>query len=169
MARTKQSTHRKSSGTTTTSQSGRKTISRKTVRKPSSATTPSSDVTMTKVRRRRRPGFCALREIRQYQKTTELLIRKRPFKLLVQEIADAVAFGMKQNRMVGENSTTDHGIRFQTTAIMALQEAAECYLVGLFEDSNLCAIHAGRVTVMPKDIGLARRIRGETAPQFQGN
>ena len=54
-------------------------------------------------------------------------------------------------------------LRFQTPAILALQEAAEAYLVGLFEDSNLCAIHAKRVTVMPRDIQLARRIRGERA------
>ena len=54
------------------------------------------------------------------------------------------------------------GIKFQSDAIMALQESAEAYLVGLFEDTNLAAIHARRVTIMPKDIILARRIRGET-------
>ena len=52
-------------------------------------------------------------------------------------------------------------LRWQSTAILALQEASEAYLVGLFEDTNLCAIHAKRVTIMPKDIQLARRIRGE--------
>jgi len=52
-------------------------------------------------------------------------------------------------------------LRFQSTAILALQEATEAYLVGLFEDTNLCAIHAKRVTIMPKDIQLARRIRGD--------
>lgn len=52
-------------------------------------------------------------------------------------------------------------IRFQSQAILALQEAAEAYLVGLFEDTNLCAIHARRVTIMTKDLHLARRIRGE--------
>ena len=56
-------------------------------------------------------------------------------------------------------SRTD--LRFQGSAVLALQEAAEAYLVGLFEDTNLCAIHAKRVTIMPKDIQLARRIRGE--------
>ena len=52
-------------------------------------------------------------------------------------------------------------MRFQSTAITAIQEATEAYMVGLFEDTNLCAIHARRVTIMPKDIQLARRIRGE--------
>jgi histone H3 len=52
-------------------------------------------------------------------------------------------------------------VRFQSVALLALQEATEAYLVGLFEDTNLCAIHAKRVTIMPKDIQLARRIRGE--------
>ena len=54
-------------------------------------------------------------------------------------------------------------LRFQSSAVLALQEASEAYLVGLFEDTNLCAIHAKRVTIMPKDIQLARRIRGERA------
>jgi histone H3 len=54
-------------------------------------------------------------------------------------------------------------LRFQSKAIQALQEAAESYLVGLFEDINLCGIHAKRVTIMPKDLQLARRVRGERA------
>ncbi|CAH8362103.1 unnamed protein product [Eruca vesicaria subsp. sativa] len=94
-----------------------------------------------------RPGTVALREIRKYQKSTELLIRKLPFQRLVREIA--------------QDFKTD--LRFQSSAVAALQEAAEAYLVGLFEDTNLCAIHAKRVTIMPKDIQLARRIRGERA------
>jgi histone H3 len=94
---------------------------------------------------RYRPGTVALREIRRYQKSTELLIRKLPFQRLVREIA--------------QEFKTD--LRFQGSAVLALQEAAEAYLVGLFEDTNLCAIHAKRVTIMPKDIQLARRIRGE--------
>ncbi|KAL0683512.1 hypothetical protein Bca4012_050360 [Brassica carinata] len=85
--------------------------------------------------------------IRKYQKSTELLIRKLPFQRLVREIA--------------QDFKTD--LRFQSHAVLALQEAAEAYLVGLFEDTNLCAIHAKRVTIMPKDIQLARRIRGERA------
>ncbi|KAK6164215.1 hypothetical protein DH2020_001079 [Rehmannia glutinosa] len=94
-----------------------------------------------------RPGTVALREIRKYQKSTELLIRKLPFQRLVREIA--------------QDFKTD--LRFQSSAVSALQEAAEAYLVGLFEDTNLCAIHAKRVTIMPKDMQLARRIRGERA------
>ena len=104
-----------------------------------------------KPRHRYRPGTVALREIRRYQKSTELLIRKLPFQRLVREIAYDI---IPQTGFRGE-------IRFQSQAIMALQESAEAYLVGLFEDSNLCAIHAKRVTIMPKDIQLARRIRGE--------
>ena len=94
---------------------------------------------------RYRPGTVALQEIRRYQNTTELLIRKLPFNRLVREIA--------------QDFKTD--LRFQAQVIAALQEAAEAYLIGLFEDTNLCAIHAKRVTIMPKDIQLARRIRGE--------
>ena len=94
---------------------------------------------------RYRPGTVALREIRKYQKSTELLIRKIPFQRLVREIAQSFK----------------SDLRFQSTAILALQEAAESYLVGMFEDANLCAIHSKRVTIMPKDIHLARRIRGE--------
>jgi histone H3 len=87
----------------------------------------------------------ALREIRKYQKSTDLLIRKLPFQRLVREIADEFK----------------SDLRFQGSAIAALQEASEAYLVGLFEDTNLCAIHAKRVTVMKKDMVLARRIRGD--------
>ena len=92
------------------------------------------------------PGTVALHKIQRYQKSTELLIRKLPFQRLVREIAQDLG---KIN------------IRFQSGTIMALQEASEAYLVGLLEDSNLCAVHAKRVTIMPKDIQLARHIRGE--------
>ena len=92
-----------------------------------------------------RPGIMALREIRHYQKSSALLIKKLPFQRLVREIA--------------QDFKTD--LRFQAVAILCLQEAAEAYLVGLFEDMNLCAIHAKRVTITPKDLQLARRIRGE--------
>jgi histone H3 len=88
----------------------------------------------------------ALREIRRYQKSSDLLIRKLPFQRLVREIA-------------GEFRKE---LRFQSTAILALQEASEAYLVDLFQDTNLIAMHARRVTIMPRDIQLARRIRGET-------
>ena len=77
----------------------------------------------------------------------ELLIRKLPFRRLIREIAQDFKMGL----------------RFQEAALMALQEVAEAYLVGLFEDTNLCAIHARQVTIMPKDIQLARRITGERA------
>ena len=95
--------------------------------------------------RRYRPGTVTLREIRRYQKLTELLIRRLPFKRLVREIAQ------------------DYKARlnFASGSILALQEAVEAYLVGLFEDTNLCAIHAKCITIMPKDIQLARHIRGE--------
>ncbi|VAI40006.1 unnamed protein product [Triticum turgidum subsp. durum] len=95
--------------------------------------------------RRYRPGTVALREIRKYQKGTELLLRKMPFQRLVREIVQL--------------SKSD--LHFQSHAVLALQEAAKAYLVGLFEDTNLCAVHAKRVTIMSKDIQLARRIRGE--------
>ena len=101
---------------------------------------------MLKKRRRFRPGTVALREIRRYQKSTDLLIRKLPFQRLVREVAHNVC---------GTN------LRFQGSAVLALQEVSEAYLIGLFEDTNLCAIHAKRVTIMPKDMQLARRIRGE--------
>ncbi len=96
---------------------------------------------------RYRPGTVALREIRRFQKSTELLVLRAPFQRLVREIA--------------QEFRTD--LRFQSSAISALQEASEAYLTGLFEDTNLCAIHAKRVTITPKDIQLARRIRGERA------
>ena len=96
---------------------------------------------------RYRPGTVALREIRKYQKSTELLIRKLPFQRLVREIAQQF-----------------HGdMRFQSVALLALQEAAEAYMVHMFEDAQLCAIHAKRVTLMPRDLQLAMRIRGERA------
>ena len=95
---------------------------------------------------RYRPGTVALREIRRYQKSSELLIRKLPFSRFVREIAQ----NMFKNTY-----------RMQANALLAMQEAAEAYLVRLFEDSNLCAIHAKRVTILPKDIQLARRIRGD--------
>ena len=96
---------------------------------------------------RYRPGTVALREIRRYQKSTNLLIQKLPFQRLVRQIAQDLG----------------KDLRFQSTAILALQEAVEAYLVGLFEDVNLCALHSKRVTIMPRDIALARRIRGEQA------
>ncbi|KAL2754736.1 hypothetical protein ACRALDRAFT_1050161 [Sodiomyces alcalophilus JCM 7366] len=100
--------------------------------------------------RRYRPGTVALREIRRYQNSTDLLLRKLPFSRLVREIA--LCFRPR-----------DEELRWQSQAIMALQEATEAFMVHLFEDTNLCAIHAKRVTIMQKDIQLARRIRGAWA------
>ncbi len=134
MARTKQ-TARKQTG----AKAPRKQLGSKAARKSA----PISGG--VKKPHRYRPGTVALREIRKFQKSTELLIRKLPFQRLVREIA--------------QEYKSD--LRFQSQAVLALQEAAEAYLVGLFEDTNLCAIHAKRVTIMPKDIQLARRIRGE--------
>jgi histone H3/H4 len=95
-------------------------------------------------KRRYRPGQRALKEIRFYQRNTDLLIRKLPFARLVKEVSEAAR----------------RGLRWQAQAILALQEAAETHLVGLFEDAYLCSIHAKRVTLMVKDMELARRIRG---------
>jgi histone H3 len=132
MARTKQ-TARKSTG----GKAPRKQLATKAARKSAPATGG------VKKAKRFRPGTVALREIRKYQKNTNLLIQKLPFQRLVREIA--------QDFM--------SNLRFQSHAIQALQEASEAYLTGMFEDANLCAIHAKRVTIMPKDIQLARRIR----------
>lgn len=106
---------------------------------------PTSAKPKVRRKRRMRPGERALREIRQYQSSTTLLLRRLPFARLIREIQ----FGM-----------TRQPYRWQGSAILALQEAAEAHLVSLFEDSNLCAIHGKRVTIMPKDMQLARRIRG---------
>lgn len=97
---------------------------------------------------RRRPGAVALSQIRKYQATTDLLIRKAPFQRLVRQICKKL------------RPDPDSQLRFQSTAVLALQEAAEAYLIGILEDTNMCAIHAKRVTIMPKDMQLACRIRG---------
>ncbi|XP_055426853.1 histone H3.1-like [Bubalus kerabau] len=132
MARTKQ---------TTGGKAPRKQLATKATRKSALATGG------VKKPHQYRPGTVTLHEIRRYQKSTELLIRKLPFQRLVREIAQDFKTGL----------------RFQSTAVIALQEACEAYLVGLFKDTNLCAIHAKRVTIMPRDIQLARCIRGERA------
>ena len=100
--------------------------------------------------RRYRPGTVALRQIRHFQKSTELLLRKSPFARLVREIA-------QDHYLPGD-------LMWQSTAIQALQEAAEAYLVGLFEDTNIVAINARRVTIFPRDMHVVRRIRGPTDP-----
>ncbi|ETV82938.1 hypothetical protein H257_04703 [Aphanomyces astaci] len=110
---------------------------------PSSAGSTQSGTPV--VKRRYKPGNKALLEIRRYQKSTELLLRKLPFARLVREI---------------QMNFSGHQFRWQSSALLALQEAAEAHLIRIFEDATLCSIHAKRVTLMVKDIQLARRIRG---------
>ena len=136
MARTKQ-TARKSTG----GMAPRKQLATKAARKSVPATGG------VKKPRRYGPSTVALREIRRYQKSTELLMHKLPFQRLVCEII--------------QDFNTD--IRFKISAVMALQEASEVYIVGMFDDRNLCAIHVKRATIMPKDILLARRILPQTS------
>ena len=95
--------------------------------------------------RRNRPGTVVLREVKKYQKTVDMLLPRASFQRLVRSICHG----------------HDDSLRFQPAALHALQEASEAYIVGLFEDTNLSAIHAKRVTVQKKDMDLARRIRGE--------
>jgi len=91
-----------------------------------------------------RPGIRALKEIRNFQKSTDLLIHRLPFVRLVKEIT----------------LSYHHSLQWQSIALEAIQHASEDYIIGLMEDANLSALHAKRVTIMPKDIHLARRIRG---------
>ena len=134
MARTKQ-TARKSTG----GKAPRKQLATKAARKSAPAAGGC------KKPHRYRPGTVALREIRKYQKSTDLLIRKLPFQRFLREV-------MQDFRC---------DLRYTATALAASQEASEAYLIGLMEDTNLCAIHARRVTIMPKDMQLSRRIRRE--------
>lgn len=143
MARTKQTAYRKSVAV-------RKAVPRKNrllVIFPPSTGFLSFAIqrTNSKCLRRYRPGPMALREIRKYQKSTCLVIPKAPFFRLVRDIS-------RKNK-----------IRLQPTAILALQEASEAYLVNLFRDAEVCANLSNRVGIVPKDIFLARRIRGERA------
>ena len=98
-----------------------------------------------KAKRRNKPGTASLREIKRYQRSIDLLLPRAPFQRLVRGIV----------------SESNDELRFQSQALQALQEATEAYIVALFEDTNLCAIHAKRQTVMRKDMVLARRIRGD--------
>ena len=137
MARTKQTARKGTNGADSRMTKASKNIATKAPHKPSSQ--------QLKRKRRFRPGTVALREIHQYQKSTELLIRKAPFQWVIYEIMRGI----------------QNDLRIQAAAVQGLQEAAEAYLVGFFEDSNLCAIHAKQVTIMPRDIHLVRRICGE--------
>mmetsp|Transcript_68174 Transcript_68174/g.127276 ORF Transcript_68174/g.127276 Transcript_68174/m.127276 type:complete len:142 (-) Transcript_68174:63-488(-) len=139
MARTKLTASRSAAG-----KAARQALGGKAARKQ-----VPGDIGATTIKKatRSKPGVVALREIRHYQKSTDLLIQKLPFQRVVREISQALQGGDK--------------LMFQSQALVALQEASEAYLTGLFEDTNLCAVHAKRVTIMPKDIQLARRLRGE--------
>jgi histone H3 len=128
-----------------TKQTARKSTGGKAPRKNLAVKSAAQKSGMPREKHRYRPGTVALREIRRYQKSTEFLIRRRPFQRVVKEIAQNLSSGW----------------RFQSTALLALQEAAEAYLAGLFESAYLCALHAKRVTLMPRDMQLARRIRGD--------
>lgn len=142
MARTKESS-RKSTGKVPRAgivSKGKKSGSKKA--KKAAGSSSSSGV---KKAFRFRPGTVALRDIKRYQKGTEMLLRKLPFQRLVREIA----------------VSGKEGLRFQASAVLAMQEATEAHMVNLFADTCLCAIHGRRVTIMPKDIQLARRLRGE--------
>ena len=140
MARTKQTAEKSTGG-----KAPRKLLATKAARKY------AQRITGVKKPHRYRPGTVALREIRRYQKSTDLLIRKLPFQRLVKEITQDIC----------SKNDLPPDMRFQSAAILALQEASEAYLVNLFVDTNLCAIHAKRVGIKKEDIRLARRIRGE--------
>ena len=98
-----------------------------------------------------KPGTVALREIKRYQKSMSMLLPRAPFQRLVRSISQVY----------------DSDLRFQSQSLVALQEAAEAYIVSLFEDTNLCAIHAKRLTIQKKDMDLARRIRGDRHIDFR--
>ena len=134
MARTKHTTRKRTDGAARRMTKASRNIAVKAPHKP-----PTCQL---KKKRRFRPGTVALREIHWYQKSTELLIRRVPFQWVIYEIMQGIR----------------NDLRIQEVAVQGLQEAAEAYLVGLFEDSNLCAIHAKWVTIMPRDVQLARRI-----------
>ena len=134
MARTKQAAH-KSAKLKTPLQAVKKHFAFKTAANPRPF--------------RFRPGVLALREIRKYQKSTDLLVPKAAFQRVVKGIAGRL----------------NRSMRFAASALLAIQEAAEGYLAGLFEDCALCAAHAKRVTILLKDLSLVRLLRGETRPR----
>ncbi len=92
-----------------------------------------------------RPGTVALRQVKKLQKSTELLIAKAPFSRLVRELAES----------------HKAGLRFASSALSAIQEATEAFVISLLSDANLTALHANRVTALPRDLQLVRRLRGE--------
>lgn len=154
MARTKHMA-RKFDPTLARGTPGRKSLATKALKMTAmaaamaAAKTAPVAIASTGVRKKHRyhPGTLALREIRRYQKSTDLLIKKMPFQRLVRELA--------------QDMNIIRDLRFQSSAILALQEAAESFLIQVFSDTNLCALHAKRVTITPKDMQLARRLAGE--------
>lgn len=134
MARTKQ-TARKTTG----GKAPRKQIATKAARKTSLPTPQTASK-----RTRYKPGTVALKEIRRYQNSTDLLIRKLPFQRFVRSIA--------------QQYKAD--VRFQGPALACLHESLEAYLTGVFEDANACAVHARRVTILKRDLSLVDKIRG---------
>ena len=144
MARTKRTARKSASGVPTLSRNeARRLVVARAEARRRGGKEPKTDVPKP---RRYRPGTVTLQEIRRYQQSTELLIRRALVRELVQDLRHG-----------------GHELRISPAAITALQEAVEAYLVLLFEDTNLCAIHAKCVTIMPKDIQLAQRICGERA------
>lgn len=141
MARTKQTARKSTSAKHKLSVRAAEKVMQ--LRKPVKATVTKEKKKKTK---RFRPGMLALQDIRKYQNSTDLLIPKICFQRLVRELSQKVT-----------NNTFD--FKYQASALYALQEAAEAYLCSLFEDTNLCACHARRVTILPRDMALALRIR----------
>lgn len=115
-------------------------------KKPSKSLTrkslPSASASLSQSKPKFRPGAIALREIRKYQKSTDLLIRKRPFQRLVRQL-----------------TSFNDSLRFQSAALVIFQEAAENFLTCLLEDAYRCAVHAKRVTLLPRDIVLVYKIK----------
>jgi histone H3/H4 len=107
------------------------------------------------------PGIRALREIKKWQKHTDLLIHKMPFRRLVQQY-------LLENRKTERKDGKDEDIlwRIHTDALLAIQVAFEAYAVSVFEDTNLCALHAKRVTIKNSDMAFAMRNRGEPIPEI---
>tara|TARA_B100000768_G_C11178694_1_gene331987 strand:+ start:217 stop:729 length:513 start_codon:yes stop_codon:yes gene_type:complete len=117
----------------------------------SGAKAAKADSQVERKNRRFKPGTVALREIRRYQKSTDMLIPRAPFQRLVRDICRGI----------------DNELRFQANALVALQEASEAYVVGVLEDAGSCALHAKRVTVMKSDMQLARRMRGDANHDYR--
>jgi histone H3/H4 len=157
MARIKSTPRKEANNSTSSSaQQSTKPRAKKAARKPKLSTTTSTPTTAQqqvpaegKVKRKYkyRPGTKALREVRRYQRTTDPCIPLAPIARLVKELT--------------QEMYPTKTINFQANAIQAIRQSAEAHIVTLMEDANLCAIHAKRITITPKDILLARRIRGE--------